>query len=128
MAHSSQTVWHDELGKLYLCEALITNFNHYLACPQCCKSLAETAPLSYQNALAFTRNQGGRAPKGTTRRFWSCRIAKSPQSRQSCKNLTVSEMLGICFAQLSIKHFDQAVQEVQAAYDINSRHNSGLKA
>jgi hypothetical protein len=45
----------------------------------------------------------------------------------SCKNFTVSEMLGICFAQLSAEHFDQAVQELQTLYDINLRQYSGLK-
>lgn len=127
MAKSSQTNWHDECGKLYLCESLITNFNHYLACPHCCQSRASQAPLPYQSAHAFTRNQGGRSPTGTTRRFWSCRIAKSPQPVLSCKNFTVSEMLGICFAQLSVDHFEEAVQEVKALYDLNRPQHAGLK-
>ena len=47
---------------------------------------------------------------------------------QSCKNFTVSEMLGICFAQLTVEHFDQAVQEVQTLHDISCPRHSGLKA
>jgi hypothetical protein len=128
MARSSQTNWHSEGGKLYLCESLIDKFNHYLACPSCCKSLAEKAPLPYQDAHAFNRDSGGRSPKGTTRRYWSCRVAKSPRPTLSCKMFPVSEMLGICFTQLTVEHFEQSVCTITELHDIGRRENLGLES
>jgi hypothetical protein len=41
----ASTPWHDEGGKLHLCESLMSRFNHHLACPQCL-ALALSKPMS----------------------------------------------------------------------------------
>ena len=127
-AKLSQTNWHHESGKLYLCEELITRYNHNLACPQYCKALTANLPIPEQPIHTFIRNQGGRAPPGTTRRIWSCRCAKSPQRTISCKNLGVSEILALCFTQLTVNQFDKAVQEVKTRYDINGPDHKSLRS
>lgn len=120
--------FHEEGGRRPLCENLIDRFNSYLACPMCCKDLAGSSPIPAQPNSAFTRNQGGRAPSGTTRRYWSCRIANSPSLRiLSCKSLSVTEMLGLCFTQLTVDQFEQSVGEIKTLYDVHAPENAGLK-
>jgi hypothetical protein len=125
---SSQTKWHHELGKLYLCEELVDRFNCYLACPQCCKDLAANPPIPEQPTHAFVRNSGGKAPLNTTRRIWGCRIASKPQRVISCRKFGVTEMINLCLAQLTVSKFDEAVQAVQACYDINREEYRGLRS
>jgi hypothetical protein len=124
----STTPWHDEGGKLHLCESLVSRFNHYLACADCMKHLADRAPLSPQPNQAFVKNSGGSAPPGTVRRVWSCRVARSPNRIFSCRNLGVSSMLELCFTQLTVEQFDQSVRDVTSLYDIRSAPNAPLKS
>jgi hypothetical protein len=120
--------FHDECGKQPLCEDLVDRFNSYLACPMCCKDLAENPPIPAQPHSAFSRNQGGRAPPGTVRRYWSCRIASSPSLRiVSCKTFSVTEMLGLCFTQLTVDQFGRSVQEITTLYDVHAPENAGLR-
>jgi hypothetical protein len=74
-----------------------------------------------------TKNQGGNAPDKSGRRLWSCRIASSRKRTQSCRKLTVSDMLTLCWEQLTMEHFGQLVQAMLAAYDIHWPENTDLK-
>src|SRR5207302_7057186 len=107
---SRRTTWHPEGGKLYLSEALVARFNNYLACPQCCSNLASLNPKPYHSDCAFIKNQGGKSPPGTTRRLWSCRIAKSSlpaDNKRACSNISVSAMISLCRKQLTQDQFSQ---------------------
>jgi hypothetical protein len=129
MAPSPSTkTWHSEGGKLFLCEYILASFNSYLACAQCCPDLAAQAPLPYQPHMAFVKNQGGNAPNNTVRRQWSCRIANSKGAKLSCRKLSVTEMLALCWAQLTPAQLDESVREITATHDITSLENTDLRA
>lgn len=127
MTSKKPTQWHDEGGKLHLCESLVSEFNRHLACPECCKHLTTRLPLAAQATHAFIRNQGGRAPKDTVRRVWSCRVAKSPNRILACRSLGVTDMLQLCFTQLTVSQFDWSVRQTRARYDVDSPQNAALK-
>ena len=120
MTKLTQDGFSPEGGKLYLAEALFSQWRFNIRCPHCIGNAGQPG---------FIRDQGGKAPTdGLKRRQWACQRSNGRGIGKKCPRAACSAYISLAQTQLNTDAFAETLRGVCMKYDPSMDEHMALQA